>query len=294
VTTSLTAFLKKKVTDGCITGTQRDAAHARYNDATVKNILPDAKLRAGLVSLIGTVGEPDISAILDGKNVTGKAWTIVGFSSAVSSSSEFAETKTTSTGRLRTLFRLKYQGEPFQALGAKLAHEAMHQDGDDGVKEEEFVNTVETMVYAQQLLVDRTTAQGVVATNSEMTKAMDTKLYAMIESGRALFPRVGTLQGAILNGATTGVFPGSATPSDGMGVFKSFDDYIRRQYLARGFSDISSVGNAAMSSDFKLITGSSPAANTFDTTLISVSDSKQVVITDKGAIELARVLKMTV
>jgi hypothetical protein len=290
VTAQLTAFLNAKVSKGLITAAQRTSALARYNSTKAQTIISNANLRAGLASLVGTVGEKAIAAILDGDNSTGKAWTVVAFSTGVSGSAEIAETTRTSTNRLRTLFKTQYVGEPFQVLGAKLAHEAMHQDLVDGVKEEQYVNTVETMVYAQQLLGDSTVA----TLGTEVTKFDNGKLYALLESGRALFPRVGVLAGPILR-SSAGIFPNSVTPSDGMGVYTSFQNFISRGHLARGFSNVESDGNGVLNATYAAMTGDTTTTGLkFNDQLMTLVDAKQQAISDKDAIALAGILKLTV
>jgi hypothetical protein len=289
VTTALTTFLDAKVTDGFIDSTKRAMALSLFNDATVQGIIPNSNLRAGLVSLVGTVGEPAIDAIVNGANSTGKRWSLVSFSASVNPNAEIAETTLTSGNRLRTLFKTDTPGESFVVLGAKLAHESMHQDTDDGVKEELYVNSVESYIYAQQLLVDPTIA----SQNTAIVKLDNTKLYALIESGKALFPRVGELAASILNKAA-GIFSGGATPSDGHGPYTSYQDFIRRTYLARGFSDFASTSNNVVTSTYRNITADTTSTVTFNDTIITLLDAKQQIITDPGAIKLARALKLTV
>ena len=65
---------------------------------------------------------------------------------SVSANADVAATLPLANGRLRRLFKTSYAGEPFQALGAKLAHEAVHQDKDDNQNQEVVANTIETMV----------------------------------------------------------------------------------------------------------------------------------------------------
>ncbi len=134
VTSELTAFLQKKVDLGIITAGQRDAALARYNNATTKNLVPDANLRAAMVSLTGTLAEGAIASYLDGSNLSGKPYTIVDFSTPPDPTVPVAQTIIRSDERLRTLVKPQYAGESFEALSAILAHEAApgHERGASG------------------------------------------------------------------------------------------------------------------------------------------------------------------
>ena len=286
VSTNFKAFMDKKVAAGLITQATEDKAIKRFNNTTVKAIIPDANLRAGLLSLYGTIGEPAIAAMLDGANLTGKAQTIVDFSTDVSPTAEVAETLVLDNGRLRTLFKTSYAGEPFQALGAKLAHEGVHQDKDDNQNEEIVANAIETMVYAQQLMVDSSIANA----GTTLIKSDNDKLLAMLDSGKALFPRVGILGGSLKNN-TNGVFSGSGAISGGSYV--SFENYIRRLYDARGFANLSSSGNPTLDAIEKTIS-LIDKSNTFNTTLINDIDANQQIITDKSSIALAGILKLTI
>lgn len=287
VTTNLKAFLDKKVTAGIISQASEDAAIARYNNSTTKAIIPDANLRAAMVSLVGTIAEPAIGAMLDGKNVTGKSQTIIDFSTDVGPSAEVAETLVLVNGRLRTLFKTSYAGEPFQALSTWIAHEALHQDADAGQNEAIATNVVETMVWAQQLLVD----SSYVNTNTALVKSENVKLLAMLNSGKALFPRVGML-GAALHNNKDGIFTGEKTQTGG--AYVSYEDYVRRLYISRGFGTNSSKGNSTLNAMIDNINHTTKSYSQFDATIFADVDANQQIITDRSALTLAGILKLTV
>jgi hypothetical protein len=295
VTSKLTAFLDKKVTLGQITADQKAAALTQFNDTTIKSIVPSANLRAALVSLVGTVAEDAIAQFTTGKNVTGKAFTVIDFSTEVSNSAVIAETTGNPvTKRIRTLLKTDLKGESFIALSAVLAHEAIHQDLvggtpdlPDGINEEKFATTVGTMVWAQQLLVDKTPADD----HTRLVTDLNAQLTAMLNSGLALFPRVGELNGPVLGG---NVFPGSIAPNSG-GAYKSFDDYIQRTYAARNFADVDTVANGyALTVSNNITQRGDTASFNFSDSRITFFDNSQQIITDKSAVALAAVLKLQV
>jgi hypothetical protein len=288
VTTALTAFLDKKVAMSIITQAQEDAALARYNDNATKALIPDANLRAALVSLTGTVAEQAIAAYLDGANATNKIAAGITFDDNIAGTADVAQTLITHTNRLSTMFRTKFSGEPFQALSARIAHEILRQDGPmhDGLQEDIAVNAVSTLVWAQQLLVDR----GPAAVRSDLVRANNDRLLAMLQSGKALFPRVGIFNGAILN-ASDGVFPGADSQSGG--VFTSFENYLRRTYQNIGISNVDTAGNVSWTAFYQAITGKT-STPTFDTNALNDLDNSQQIITDKNAITLAGILRLNV
>lgn len=288
VTTNFTAFMNKKVSMGLITQATENTALAQYNDATVQSIVPDANLRAAMLSLYGTVGQPAIDAMLNGDNQTGKPQTVVDFSTEVSSGADVAETLVVKGNRLRTLFKESYAGEPFEALSTWVAHEAMHQDTPDGQSEAIATNIVESMVWAQQLEVD----SSYVNTHTALVKLENDKLYAMLNSGLTLFPRVGLDQAPLRTGtATDGVFDNSIVPGSG-GAYQSYADYIQRIYAARGFAATDTAGNPTADAMINNITGLSKSYSTFSSTMVTDVDSNQQIITDPGAIKLAGILKL--
>src|SRR6185295_8169946 len=125
----LTAYLNKGVSAGFITADQKQQALDVYNDAKVTAIIPAANMRAALASLVGTVAEAAINQYTTTANVTGKAFTVVDFSTEVSNAASIAETKgNPTTGRLRTLFKNSFKAESFLTIAPLLAHEAIHQD----------------------------------------------------------------------------------------------------------------------------------------------------------------------
>jgi hypothetical protein len=295
VTNALTSYLNKEVTAGTITSAQKTQALGIYNDATITSEFPSANMRAGLASLVGTVAEDAINQYTTSANVTGKPFTVVDFSTEVSNSAVVAETTgNVTTKRIRTLFKTSFKGESFLTLAPFLAHEAIHQDIvgadpalQDGVKEEEFAVTVETMIWAQELNIDPTPASG----HTELATHLNADLLAILNSGIALFPRVGELAAPILG---ANALPG-ATVSDGMGAYTSFQNYISRIYQARNFSNAETPGNDYARTVQNNITGRTDTTNfTFSDARISIFDNSQQVISDKLAVKVAGVLKLKI
>jgi hypothetical protein len=261
----------------------------------VQSIFPSANLRAALASLVGTVGEPAIGQYTTGANVTGKAFTVVDFSTEVSNAASIAETTGNPvTKRIRTLFKTSFKGESFLALAPMLAHEAVHQDLvggtpdlPDGINEEEFATTVETMVWSQILVNDASPADD----HTALSTHLNTDILAILNSGLALFPRVGVYN-APING-TGGVLPGSKTPTDGGGIYTSFENYVRRIYVARNFGDTDTTGNSYARTVQNNITLRSDSSNfTFSDSRITFYDNSQQIISDKSAVKLANILRL--
>jgi hypothetical protein len=283
VTTHLTAFLQKKVDGGFISGDQMSQSLARYNDSRVMQIIPNANLRAAMVSLVGTVGEPALGAMLDGENLTGKPTTVIDFTS--NDLNDIAETFLLDNGRLRTLFKSAYTGEPFQALSARIAREALQQDEAFGQQEAIVGSAIETVVYAQEMLVDAS----LVSAGPALVKSQNDNVYAMLESGKGLFPRVGLLAGPIRN-SSAGIFVNAESQMGG--AYTSFENYIRRLVSAKNVQNLDTLGNPTLQAMFTNLTGLTKSVS-FSNSLISDIDATQQIISDQRAIQLAGILKLT-
>ncbi len=77
------------------------------------------------------------------------------------------------------------------------------------------------------------------------------------------------------------------------GAYASFEDFIRRTYTTRGFGAFDSKGNPTLNAMVKNIT-LLKKASTFNATLITDLDANQQIITDKSALTLAGILKLTI
>ena len=277
-------FLKAKVSAGAITQEKADATLARYDDARVNEIIPSPNLRAALLSLVGTFAEPAIATMLDGQNVSGRAFTVIDFTDETAPQAEVAETKANGVGRLRTILKPQFAGEPFQVLSAYLAHEALHQDADDGQQEEIIANSVENLVYAQQALVDGR----FVSANTPLVKRENDKLLAMLNSGHAKAGLVGLSAGAVM--PSVGVFAGGVAQTGG--PLQSFEDLVRREYVARNFGSYSTPTNDTLLAYYKNMTGTTKSVK-FGDALIADLDANQKVITESNMMALAGLLKLT-
>jgi hypothetical protein len=291
-TNELKAFLDKKVAMGIITQATEDSAMTRFSATATKGTIPDANLRAALFSLVGTIAAGAINSILDGTNITGKPYTIMTFQNPTDASVVIGQTTARpSDGRLRTVFRPEYSGENFLALSDFIAHEALHQDNTFTLAEEEVANTFGTLVAAQQAQVD----SSFLKTPTKMVNFfINPSLLAMLNSGRTIFPYVGMTQAPMLN-SSGGVFQGQkAGAGDGHGIYLSWEDFIKRDYIARGAVAGNSPGNGLLNAYHANATGSSPPANEqFSEQILTNIDAFQSPIGTHGAILIAQALRLS-
>lgn len=302
---NLVTFLDAKISKGLINAEQKATALAIFDGvgafSAATAIIPNANLRAGLASLVGTPGEPAIGSIIGKSNVTGKPWTTVEFNAAIGSSAPVGETKVSASNRLYTYIQPSMAGEPFQALGAVLAHEAMHQGTKDeadanGVlpssQDEEIVTAaVETTIYAQAVLVQPTLA----GNGTKLINRLNERLLALLNSGDELFPYGGIKQ-APARTNDGNVFVGAKTDPGGFGdnsTVKSFADWVRREYIFRGFAAGGTTTNPTAQAILKNIVGTSGNFSLFGSQVQTYLDTRNAILTDVAYITLANALKLT-
>jgi hypothetical protein len=300
VRTSLVAFMNAKVTQGKLTVAKRDAAIALFDDAGYSSLIPNPALRAGLASLYGTVAEPAIGSYIGRANVTGKAYTFIRFDSSISAGAPIGETKVSENGRLLLTIRPTFAGEDFRALSAVLAHEAIHQDtaaasGAQGVppnsQDEEIVtNAIQSTVYIQQALVD----SSFVGNGTKLVNQINDQVLALINSGDKLFPYGGIQQAPALN-SNANVFPGAKTDPGNFNnntTVKSFADFIRREYVFRGFSSGGTASNPTATAILQNIVGTNTNLTVLGTKVQEYLDIQNVILTDATYIKMAQILKL--
>ncbi|HEY0008799.1 MAG TPA: hypothetical protein VGB55_08760 [Tepidisphaeraceae bacterium] len=300
VRANLLAFLNAKVgaANGGITAEKRDSAMGIFDDAGYTAQIPSANLRAALVSLVGTVAEPAIDSYISRGNVTKKPFSTVDFSPNLSASAPVGETKISATGRLYTYIRSQFQGEDFRALSAVLAHEILHQDtaGDSSgslpsSQDEEIVaNAIQATVYVQQAMIDGS----FVRNGTKLVNQINDQVLALMNSGDALFPYGGIKQAPHLN-SPGNVFVGAKSNPGGFGstTVKSFEDWIRREYVSRGFNSGGTNTNPASVAILQKTLGATGNYTKFGTTVQEYFDTRNRVLTDVVYIQMATLLKLT-
>lgn len=301
VRTNLDAFLSAKVSQGIITAAQKNNAMALFDDSTNATYVPSANLRAAIVSLIGTAAEPAIGSYLGKNNTTNNRYTSIAFDNTISSSAPISETKLSAGGRLLLKIRPTFAGEDFRALSAVLAHEAIHQDlpgsqSGDGTPpnsqdEEIIANTVQVTVYIQQAMVNGS----FVANGTSLVNKLNEQAMAILNSGKGLFPYGGIYKAPALTNDGN-VFPGAKTDPGGYGnstPVNSFENWIRREYVFRGFSSGGTPGNAVASAIINNIIGTGTNTSTLGSVVQNNLDTRNQILTDVVYIRMGELLKLT-
>lgn len=235
-----------------------------FDAAPTKTIVPNPRLRAALVSLKGTVGEPAINGTLDGTYSTVRFGT-------VTNPNFNAQVQSFPDGTLQIVFNDKYQFEDFRLMASTLAHEALHRDTPDSNKEELINNSIDILVYGQILLEN----PGLATSGTGLARDQNTSLLGRLNSRDA----TGKLRLLTGNG---NLFPGSGT------------DF---PYFAAGFEPLgdSTPGNTVLKRMVRNVVGSGvtlPTTVNFDDATVNLLDTRQKVFTPAQLVRLAEILKL--
>lgn len=152
-----------------------------------------AKLLAAALLLNGTIARPARDALFSDENSTRFPATVLFTNLGRTALAKTAVIFDEATQRATWLIlingspnNLKMMGEPLPVLTATLAHEACHQDNEQGQPEEITAKWIETVVWAQFLLIDPKLAGAA----SPVVKMLDLELLLWLNSG-ANFPKPG-------------------------------------------------------------------------------------------------------
>ena len=223
--------------------------------------MPDPTLRAGLVSLSGTLGEPAIDALTRGP-LGPIAFGPVSTGDYVQASENGA-----------VAIDQRYRAEAFPLFGPVFTRLSIQTDAQTGRAEEIATSALLALIAMQQALVDETLAQS----GTELSRRLNTQMLARLNSGRAAFPNIGIEQ--IPNGEA---FPGGQPVASYAAVFAALPDIatpasaLLRTYLAR----LAPPGTAI------------PPAQTYDADVLAFLDRHQAVLSPEDLIRLARILNL--
>lgn len=250
--------------------TQINSGMAVYNDATLKKFVPDPRLRAAVSVLKGTPGEAAIDAIKAG------TYSKVAFSSLPSGVIAAIKPDPTGATKPQLLVNNRYQYEDFRQLAPTMAHEALHQDAKDSLREERVNHSIDTMLYGKMILEDPNLA----TSGTELARRQNTKFMARLNSrdtnGNL---RLFTSQGNVYPGGTPLANFGAAFTSTGGDT-------------SGGTVSDTTPGNQTLRRMLKAMTGVDVANPNFDSATESVIDKNQIMFTPVQLVQLAKILKL--
>lgn len=266
----LKSLLEKRFGVG---STQVSEGLATYDAASTKSIVPSARLRATLVSLKGTVGEPAIMGALDG--TYGKVY----FGTPPCPCDPVAQVFLPSgSAKLEIVFNKKYQYEDFRLLAPVMAHEVLYRDLLGGKKEGAVVASIQSLVYAQFVLETPSLA----TSGTALARDNNTELMARINS-RDATGKLRLFTSTSGSGANCcGIFPRGAFVPDFAALFEPL-------------GDSNNPGSSFLKQMVRNVVGSGvtlPQTVDFDDNTLLLLDSNQKVFTNAQLVRLATILKL--
>lgn len=265
--TDLTNIVKNTLTNrsGSSSSPLVQQGLATFNDPQLSQIVPDPRLRAGLATLQGTAGQGAIDAIKGG------AFSSVSFGALPDNIGDVYAVSFLPNGATKPqiIVNQKFQYEDPRLLGVALAHEALHQDGADNSKEELVANSVESLVYGQQLLASPSLA----SSGTELARRFNTKLMARVNDRDAN----GNLR---LLSSPGNLYPGGTA----------------LQSFSQPFSPLGAdtPGNPYLDSVISKITGQ-PASNIgFSDAAVNLLDQNQKLLSPAEVVGLAAILRLQI
>lgn len=163
---------------------------ARFDNDEVRQRIPDHRVRAGLLLLTGTSGEPAVDFILasaNRRNVPFQPLQVKDLSMHGAFAAVFYQPF---TGKLQMVIDDAMALETLDNIAVVLAHEALHSSlGGGSATEETLAMAASTRVYEELILFD----PAIVATPTAFTRQLNLLLLALRNSGRFGYPGAGIL-----------------------------------------------------------------------------------------------------
>jgi hypothetical protein len=256
--TGLETFLAKRIRNS----DTLQQALARFDDPVLLAKMPNPTLRAGLISLKGTLGESGIDAILRGP------FGPVTFGSVTTG--DYAEIN---NNRSVTVDQ-RYASEAFALFGSVFTRMALQLDLQTGRAEELTGSAFLALVTMQQALTDSTLTQS----GSELSRRLNAQMLARLNSGQTNFPNIGIYQ-------TPG---GEAYPKG-----RDFPSYAA---VFEPLEDITTLAGNLLATYLKTLSPPEtelPTATSFNTDILTFIDRHQNVLSPEELIRIAHILKLT-
>jgi hypothetical protein len=261
---ALRTFLSKRLADHTAADSLVAGAMEVFDSVAVSKI-PNANLRAGLVSLTGTLAESAILTILESPNQ------LVDFGAI--NTGDYSEVQTSIFGDRRVIVNGEYRSEHFSLFGPIFARMGLQQDQLTGKEEEITGSSILSLVAMQQTLVDSAAAR----LGTELARRINTQMFARLNSGSAGFPNIGIQQ-------TPGgeIFPNGSRFVSLTSVFASVGSMVTpgnallREYITRVVPEGVAV----------------PDSLVFDDDTLFMLDRYQDVVSPGDLIRVARILKL--
>jgi hypothetical protein len=254
----LEAFLGKRPGTA---GALQQALSAFDDDALLAK-MASPTLRAGLISLSGTVASSAIDALVRGP------FGPIRFGPVTSG--DYADVRSDRS----VVVDERYAAEAFPLFGAVFARIALQLDGATGRNEEITGSAFLALVAMEQALIDSSMARS----GSELSRRLNTQMLARLNSGSANFPNIGIYQSPGGQAFPNGRFFGSYAS-----VFDPLEDTATPAgiLLAAYLKNLAPPGTEL------------PSTNAFTADVLSFLDRHQNVLSPEELIHIAHILNLS-
>jgi hypothetical protein len=251
-----------------------------FNNPDLAAKVPNLSLRAGLLGLAGTAGEPAIDYVMNAKTDAGlpkvKA---IGFDANPWDPADTAPARAVvdpNTQQVAYVFNPKFQNEnPFQ-FSSLIAHEVLHSDLPVTTTEEVTALGIQSSIYLEQLAKHPELASA----NTELTRRNNTNALARLNSG------TDTNLGLFATNENKPILPGS--PIQATSWFGQFEN-------APGFGD--TPGNSQLQAMLGKMTKPGapvPANADFSMNTLNFIDQNSANLTSKELAAAALALRLNI
>jgi hypothetical protein len=269
----LKALLEKRFGVG---STQVSEGLATYDAASTKSIVPNARLRAALVSLKGTVGEPAINGALDG--TYGEIYFGTPRPCQCVRDPVGQVFRPSGSTKLAIVFNEQYRYEDFRVLAPDMAHNVLHRDLLGGRKEGAVLASIQSLVYAQFLLE----TPGLATSGTALARDANTELMARINS-RDATGKLRLFTSTSGSGDNCcGIYPRGASVPYFVAIFEPLETS-------------NNPGSSVLKQMVRNVVGTGvtlPQTVDFDDNTLQLLDSRQRVLTNAQLVKLAEMLKL--
>jgi hypothetical protein len=246
------------------------SAASLLDDAKLKTVIPDVRLRTAAAMLKGTAADGAVNVLKSG---TFSKVKFVNLDPGIN-----AQSVKNSSGQNEIWVNSRYQNEDPRTLAALLAHEASHSDSTNSLAEEQINYAMDAMVYGQYVLADA----NLPLQKTEQVQRRNTELMGRMNDRDAT---TGNLRILTANGSN--LYPNSNVS------LPNFVSNIKPE--SSGSVATSSPGNAYLRNFVQKLTGKDLGSTIgYNSTTLKTIDASQTLFTLQQLIQIDKNLKLNV
>jgi len=266
------AYLQEELTGN---PTKFTAYLNKFSDPAIMAKIPNPSLRAAFIGTVNTIAEPVIDYIMQAQTPQGlPLFKEIKFGVLPAGPTATAQVVDAGQGQLSILFAERLRGENPFLLTEEASHEPLHSDLSVSGDEEAIANSLDAVVYMQQLVRHPELAQE----GTHKARTVNTQTLARLNTGE------GARLGLFKSNGNGPVLPGSPTRPQ-----TNFYEFVKET------PGISTPGNAYLQAVLeRLSNGSVPGNPNFDQATLQFIDENSNALSAEQLVAVARVLKLNI